>query len=97
MPNASKVMVVLIVERVSPGVRGDLTRWLLEPKTGVFVGRLSGMVRERLWERVCNSAGTGAALLVHAAEGEQGFAMRTHGETSRTVVDFEGLSLVRIP
>ncbi|MBA3516457.1 MAG: type I-E CRISPR-associated endoribonuclease Cas2, partial [Rhizobiales bacterium] len=31
-------MVVMMLERVSPSLRGELTRWLIEPKTGVFVG-----------------------------------------------------------
>lgn len=90
-------MIVLIVERVSPSLRGELTRWLLEPKAGVFVGRLSAMVRERLWDKACASAGTGAVLLIHTTEGEQGFAMRSFGDTSRRLVDFEGLTLVQIP
>jgi CRISPR-associated protein Cas2 len=45
-------MVVLILERVPPGLRGELTRWFLEPQAGVFVGRVSAIVRElspRAW------------------------------------------------
>ena len=44
---------VMLLERVSPGLRGELTRWLLELKAGVFVGRVSAMVRERLWATAC--------------------------------------------
>ena len=47
----SLTMVVLILERVPPGLRGELTRWFLEPQAGVFVGRVSAAVRERLWEK----------------------------------------------
>jgi CRISPR-associated protein Cas2 len=90
-------MVVLILEKVPPSLRGELTRWLLELKTGVFVGRVSGMVRDRLWERVCAGTGTGGAILLHNSDSEQGFAIRMHGTPSRAVVDFEGLSLIRIP
>lgn len=90
-------MVVLVLERAPTSLRGELTRWLLEPHTNVFVGKVSGMVRDRLWKKVCASAGTGGAILIHAAEGEQGFAVRTHGQTTRRVVDFEGLWLVQIP
>lgn len=46
-------MVVLIVERVPASLRGALTRWMIEPKAGVFVGSVSAMVRERLWLKVC--------------------------------------------
>lgn len=90
-------MVVMVLERVSPSLRGELTRWLLEPKTGVFVGRVSAMVRDKLWERVCRGVRDGGAVLVFTADTEQGFALRTHGDPSRQVVDFDGLALIRIP
>ncbi len=90
-------MVVIVLERVPPGLRGELTRWLLEPKTGVFVGQVSAMVRDKLWEHVCANVREGASILIHSSDTEQGFAVRLWGRTSRTVVDFEGLSLVRIP
>ena len=90
-------MVVIILERVPVSLRGELTRWLLEPRTGVFVGRVSGMVRDALWQMVCRGTKDGAAVLVHSTDNEQGFALRLWGDTSRTVVDFEGLSLIQVP
>jgi CRISPR-associated protein Cas2 len=91
-------MVVLILERVTPGLRGELTRWLLEPKTGVFAGHVSAIVRDKLWEKVCQSLrGRSAATLIHTADNEQGFAIRQVGETTRHVHDFEGLLLVTVP
>ncbi len=90
-------MVVIVLERVSPSLRGELTRWLLEPKTGVFVGKVSAMVRDKLWERVSGSARGGAVILVHSADNEQGFAIRTSGDTSRLTRDFDGLALITIP
>ncbi len=90
-------MVVFIVERAPPGLRGELTRWFLEPKAGVFVGRVSALVRDLLWEKVCRECRGGAALLIHSSDREQGFALRTWGDTSRRVEDFEGLFLIRMP
>ena len=90
-------MIVLVLERVPASLRGELTRWLLEPKAGVFVGTVSAMVRDKLWERACKHARDGAGLLIYPANSEQGFAMRTCGQTRRLVVDFEGLQLIRIP
>lgn len=89
-------MTVMILERVPTGLRGELTRWLLEPKTGVFVGSVSAMVRDRLWDMVCERAGDGGCILIHGAANEQGFKLVTHGLPSRTVEDFEGLYLIRI-
>lgn len=90
-------MVVMILERVPVSLRGELTRWMLEPKAGVFIGSLSAMVRERLWEKACKGMRSGAGALIYSSDTEQGFAMRFWGETARVVEDFEGLTLVRVP
>jgi CRISPR-associated protein Cas2 len=90
-------LVVLIVEKVKRGLRGELSRWMIEPKTGVFVGKLSALVRDKLWEKVVKEVGDGGAVLIHRAQSEQGFAVRTFGDTSREIVDYEGLFLARLP
>ena len=90
-------MVVLILERVPASLRGELSRWMIEPKTGVFVGSVSGMVRDKLWEMAAKGAGTGAALMLHTTNNEQGFGARFWGATSRKLLDFEGMTLVCIP
>lgn len=90
-------MVVMILERVPTGLRGELSRWFLEAKAGVFVGRVSAMVRERLWKKACEHSKDGGCVMVHNSDGEQGFKISSWGETSRTIEDFEGLFLVRIP
>lgn len=86
-------MVVLIMERVTPSLRGELTRWLIQPKTGVFVGRLSARVRDLLWERATSGRRKGAVLMVYSDNTEQGFSVRTAGQTSKGIGDFEGLFL----
>jgi CRISPR-associated protein Cas2 len=88
---------VLILERVPVSLRGELTRWLLEPKAGVFVGRVSGMVRERLWDKARAQSAGGGCLMIHASNNEQGYRIESWGQTTRLIEDFEGLSLVRLP
>ena len=91
-------MVVLILEKVPVGLRGLLSRWMLEVKAGVFVGRCSAMVREQLWLQATGRArGWSGIIMAYSADNEQGFAVRLFGETSRMVEDFEGIQLVRIP
>ena len=90
-------MVVLIVENAKPGLRGELSRWMLEPHAGVFVGSMSGMVRDKLWQKVTKEMKEGGATLLHTTNNEQGFAIRTHGERRRDVRDFEGMWLVVLP
>ena len=88
-------MVLLLLERVKPSLRGMLTRWLLQPRAGVFVGNVSAMVREKLWERVLREKGTGAVIMIYSSNTEQGFAIRTYGKTTRRIEDFDGLLLAK--
>ena len=90
-------MVVMVLETVPEGLRGELTRWLIEVKTGVFVGTCSARVRDKLWEKCCERCRGGGVVQIWSTNTEQGFAMRMHGETSREIVEMEGLQLVRKP
>lgn len=88
-------MIVLVLEKVPASLRGELTRWFVEPKTGVFVGRVSGQVRDLMWELVCDRLRGGGGIMIHPTNNEQGFEIRTHGETRNELRDFEGLMLFR--
>ena len=90
-------MTVIIAERASPGLRGQLTRWMLEVRAGVFVGTVSARVRVKLWELTRGRNPKGGSLLIYRARNEQGFVVETSGDTSRTIFDNEGLLLVRRP
>ncbi len=90
-------MVVLILERVPAGLRGELTRWMIQPRAGVFVGKMSAMVRDKLWEKAQKAAKGGSGILLHASNTEQGFAVRTFGDPSRDLIDIEGIVLARMP
>lgn len=89
-------MIVIVVEKVSVSLRGDLSRWLLEPKTGVFVGRVSAAVRERLWARTCDGIGSGSAVLIWSSDVEQGYRVEMVGDRRHQVRDFEGLLLITV-
>jgi len=90
-------MVVIILEKVPTSLRGELSRWLIEPHPGVFVGHVSAMVRERLWMKVCSKLKGGGAFMVYSTNNEQRFKMEMFGYTKREIVDFDGLQLIRIP
>ncbi len=91
-------MIVMILEHMTPALRGELTRWLVEPHTGVFVGHVNAMVRERLWQKCCKLTGSvGGVVQIWSTNTEQHFAMRLYGVTQREIVELEGLQLVRIP
>jgi CRISPR-associated protein Cas2 len=88
-------MVVILLENVRTGLRGELSRWLFEVKAGVFVGRVSALVRDELWGMVGAQLGKGSAILLFPTNTEQGFVARTLGNPSRQLVDIEGVFLVR--
>ena len=41
-------VVILILRRTTPSLRGELSRWMIEPQAGVFVGNISALVRQAL-------------------------------------------------
>lgn len=88
-------MVVMILERVPIGLRGELSRWLIEPHAGVFVGHLTAMVRDRLWTMCCEMCRDGGVIQVWSTNTEQRFSVRIHGDTRRDIVDVDGIQLVR--
>ncbi len=90
-------MVVMILEKVPTSLRGELTRWLIEPHTGVFVGHVNAMVRDRLWEKCREAKRAGGIIQIWSTNTEQRFQMRMAGETRQDMVNFDGLQLVRIP
>ncbi len=79
-----------------PRLRGDLSKWLYEINTGVYVGNVSGRVREAIWDRVCQNIKNGQATMVFSAAGEQKMDFRTHNTTWETV-DFDGIKLMKRP
>ena len=88
-------MVVFILEKVTPSLRGELTRWLLQPHTGVFVGHVSARVRDLLWKRIEKSLRDGAGIMIYPATSEQGFEIKTIGHTKKIIQDFDGLKLAK--
>jgi CRISPR-associated protein Cas2 len=88
-------MIVMVLENVPPSLRGELTRWLIEPKPGVFVGHVSALVRDRLWEKCIKQRKEGGLIQIWSTNTEQHFELRSWGDTNRDLVEFEGLWLVR--
>jgi len=87
--------VVMVLENVSVSVRGELTRWMLEPRAGTFVGSMSALVREQLWAKVIGKLKLGSAIMIYTAQTEQGFAIRSLGTRYREPEDYDGLTLIR--
>ena len=87
-------MVVMILEKVPESLRGELTRWMLEVSTGVFIGSLSASVRDLLWEKCVKRAVTGRCCQAYRMNNEQGFEVRMAGDSVRNAIDLDGLTLI---
>ncbi len=89
-------MTVIAMDAAPEGVRGELTRWFLELKPGVFIGKVNTRIRDLLWERICQTDAADGAVMAYAAPNEQGFSLRVFGVPKRRVKDFEGIQLITI-
>jgi CRISPR-associated protein Cas2 len=89
-------MIVIRLERAPLGLRGDLTKWLLEIDSGVFVGQVNARVREGLWKRVIEHVKTGRAIMVYSTNNEQGLEFKVHGSQWEPI-DFDGIKLMLRP
>jgi CRISPR-associated protein Cas2 len=89
-------MLVLVLSACPPGLRGYLTRWLLEISAGVFVGHVSKRVRELMWKRTVEMTRTGRAIMVFSARNEQHLDFLVHGHHWEPV-DVDGIRLMLRP
>lgn len=89
-------MVVIAMDNASQKIRGELTKWFLELKPGVFVGNVNARIRELLWERVCINSVLDGAVMVYSNNNEQGYTIILTGTPKRSIVDFDGIQLVKI-
>lgn len=89
-------MMTLVLTACPAGLRGDLTKWLMEISPGVFVGRPSARVRDHLWLRTVELCKDGKAILVYSDNNEQGMQTRVHNH-DWIPIDSDGVTLMLRP
>jgi len=87
---------VITLKKVPNSLRGDLTKWMQEIASGVYVGNFNTKIREQLWQRVIQSAGTGEATMSYIYRNEIGYQFETLN-AQRQVADYDGIPLVMLP
>jgi CRISPR-associated protein Cas2 len=87
-------MLVIVAENVPSRLRGRLGVYLIEARTGVYVGDVSKRVREMLWEQVEFYCKEGNALMMWSTNTESGFDFVTVGKNRRMPVEMDGFKLV---
>lgn len=86
-------MTVIVLIAAPDGLRGHLSRWMVEVSAGVFVGNLSRRVRDGIWETLVDRIGEAQAVMIEPATNEQRWAIRTAGIDRWYPVDYDGLIL----
>ena len=87
---------VITLSNVPRSLRGDLTKWMQEIATGVYIGNFNSKIREKIWERVVQNLGDGEATLSYSYRNEIGYNFSTYN-TKRENIDYEGIPLVLLP
>lgn len=89
-------LTVITLKNSPPSLRGDLTKWMQEISTGVYVGNFNTKIREKLRDRVVESVGSGEATMTYAARNEIGYKFETHN-SNKISIDYDGIPLVFTP
>ncbi len=84
---------VVVLVAAPEGLRGHLSRWLVEVHAGVFVGNPGRRIRDRMWRVLADRVGDGHVVMVEPAKNEQGWTVRTAGRERWRPTDFDGLIL----
>lgn len=89
-------LTVITLKNVPVSLRGDLTKWMQEIATGIYVGNFNTKIRQQLWQRVVENVGDGEATITYQCRNEIGYAFDTVN-AQRRVENFDGIPLVMLP
>ena len=87
-------MLVTVLENVPSRLRGRLAIWLLEVRSGVYIGKVSRRVREMIWDQIEKGIENGNAVMVWNTNTESGFDFMTLGKNRRIPREMDGVKLV---
>lgn len=88
-------MTVYVLENAPRKLRGILSRYCLEVRAGLFVGRLDKRMRELLWEKVGQLATKKTrGVMVWRTNNAQGYAFETCGASDRAPMIIDGIWLI---
>ncbi len=86
-------MVVLIMQKASASLRGEVSRLMHEVDCGVFVGNINRLVREELWKFVLKKIAGAEAVMLWSTNNEQGFNLCSINKSNYIPENFEGIWL----
>lgn len=87
-------MLVIVLENAPPRLRGRLAVWMLEVRSGVYVGEYSVKVREMILKHVAEGLEDGNAVIIWNTPTEIGYDFITLGTNRRMPKEMDGVKLV---
>lgn len=85
---------IVHLEAVPDHLRGYLSRFLQEVRTGLYVGVVTSTVIDELWMRATQAAKVGTITLVTSDPTiESGYDIRLHGVRTHRIVDLDGIKV----
>src|SRR5690606_32970382 len=89
------LMVVYSLTNAPQRTRGLLSRYCLEVRPGLFVGRLDKRMRLKLWYAVLEAAAARTSgVMAWSRPTAQGYAFKSFGPGARRPVRYDGLWLI---
>ena len=90
-------LMMVVTENIPPSLRGRLSLWLVEIRSGVYAGVYSVKVREYIWENIVSAMQrrrSGNVIMVWKDRNDLGFSVRSLGKSNWSPRDFDGMTLM---
>ncbi|WP_298666238.1 type I-E CRISPR-associated endoribonuclease Cas2e [uncultured Methanofollis sp.] len=87
-------LIVVAVENAPPRLRGRLALWLVEVRSGVYVGTYSVRVREMIWDQVLAGIEEGSAVMIWQERNDAGYDFVMTGDNRRVPKDMDGVKFI---
>ena len=89
-------MIIFICHNASDRIRGELTRFLYEIDSGVYIGNISALVRNILYQKIEDlsiNIPDYKMIMIYSDKNENGFSYEYLGYNNYNFKDYDGLML----
>ena len=85
-------MVVYNVTNAPQRIRGLISRYCIELRPGLYVGRLDKRMRLKLWDAIQEGAkAKTSAIMAWSCPTDQGYAIKSLGPTAHLITKIDGI------
>ena len=90
-------MTIIITKNMSYKLKGEISKFLFEPRKGLFVGEISKRVRDLLWDKIIKEINENkeSAILIYSSKLEQKFSIEQCGKEITEFIDLDNIKFFR--